>query len=59
MKGCRIISRFHTLSAETFFGIEREHEELGLEIDARTAVTAWLGEVMDYGMAVEALLSRQ
>jgi hypothetical protein len=44
--------------AETFLAIEREHEELGLEIDDRTAVTAWLGESMDYGMAVGALLNR-
>jgi hypothetical protein len=44
--------------AETFLAIEREHEELGIEIDARTAVTAWLGESIDYGMAVESLLNR-
>ena len=46
------------VSAETFFEIEREHEDLGLEIDAMTAVTAWHGEVMDYGLAVETLLRR-
>jgi len=46
------------VSAETFFGIEHEHEAMGIEIDADTAVTAWQGEVMDYGMAVEALLRR-
>lgn len=43
------------VSAETFFEIERQNEELGLEIDPETAVTAWQGEVMDYGMGVEAL----
>jgi hypothetical protein len=37
--------------------IEQQHEELGLEIDARTAVTGWLGESMDYGMAIEVLLN--
>jgi hypothetical protein len=44
--------------AETFLAIEREHKELGLEIDYRTAVTVWLGESMDYSMAVGALLNR-
>ena len=44
--------------AETFLTIEREHEDLGIEIDARTAVTGWLGESMDYGMAIEVLLNR-
>lgn len=43
--------------AETLLAIEQQHEELGLLLDARTAVTAWLGESMDYGMAVEALLN--
>ena len=36
--------------------IEVENEELDLEIDSGTAVTAWLGEEMDYSMAVEGLL---
>ena len=36
--------------------IERQNEELGLAIDPETAVTAWQGEIMDYGMGVEALL---
>jgi hypothetical protein len=46
------------VSAGTFLAIEQEHEEMGLEIDEKTAVTAWLGESMDYGWAVEALLRR-
>ena len=43
------------VSAETFLAIERQNEALGLEIDPETAVSAWQGEVMDYGMGVEAL----
>jgi hypothetical protein len=36
--------------------IEAEDDALGLRIDARTAVTRWLGESMDYGFAVSALM---
>ena len=36
--------------------IEAEDEALGLNIDARTAVTLWLGESMDYGFAVGTLM---
>lgn len=36
--------------------IEAEDETLGLRIDARTAVTRWLGEPMDYGFAVSTLM---
>jgi hypothetical protein len=36
--------------------IEAEHEALGLRIDARTAVTRWLGESMDYQFAVSTLM---
>jgi hypothetical protein len=35
--------------------IELEHEGLGLEIDAGTAITLWEGETMDYGLAVGGL----
>ena len=35
-----------------------ENQELGLEINWKTAVTEWRGEVMDYYMAAEALFSR-
>ena len=38
--------------------IEIANRELGLEIDSRTAITAWRGEVIDYGLAVAALLDR-
>ncbi len=38
--------------------IELENQELGLEIDWKTAVTEWRGEVMDYYMAAEALFKR-
>lgn len=43
------------VSAETFFELERQNEDLGLEIDPDTAVTAWQGEAMDYDLGVEAL----
>jgi hypothetical protein len=36
--------------------IENEDDALGLHIDARTAVTLWLGESMDYGFAVGTLM---
>ena len=38
--------------------IEIANREFGLEIDTRTAITAWRGEGMDYSLAVEALLGR-
>jgi hypothetical protein len=52
------VDGFHTASAETFSALEHEHEELGLGIDELTAMTAWQGEVMDYGWGVEALIKR-
>lgn len=36
--------------------IEREHDNLGLDIDERTAVTRWLGEAMDYSHTVGVLM---
>ncbi len=39
----------------TALAIERQHEEQGIAIDEHTAKTAWLGETMDYGLAVESL----
>lgn len=36
--------------------IEAEDDALGLRIDARTAVTRWLGESMDYSFAVGTLM---
>jgi hypothetical protein len=36
--------------------IEREHEGIGLVIDARTAVTRWQGERMDYDLAIWAMM---
>ena len=38
--------------------ISKVLEELGLEIDSQTAITAWRGEAMDYGLAVDALFRR-
>jgi hypothetical protein len=37
--------------------IEAEDDALGLRIDARTAVTLWLGESMDYQFAVGTLMN--
>ena len=34
------------------------HEERGIRIDARTAVTRWDGVRMDYGLGVEVLLQQ-
>jgi len=36
--------------------VEIDNGELGLQIDSRTAVTAWRGERMDYDLAVAALM---
>ena len=36
--------------------IEREHEGIGWVIDARTAVTRWQGERMDYDLAIWAMM---
>jgi hypothetical protein len=46
------------VSAGTLLAIEQQHKEMGLEIEEKTAITAWLGEPMDYGWAVEALYRR-
>jgi len=35
--------------------LEFQHAEMGLDIDATTAVTLWRGETMDYAMAVEGM----
>jgi hypothetical protein len=37
--------------------LEAEHHALGPRIDARTAITLWQGESMDYGFAVGALMN--
>ncbi len=42
--------------ADGSLAIEIENAELGLQIDSRTAVTAWRGERMDYDLAVAALM---
>ncbi len=39
--------------------IEREHQRMGVDIDERTAVTRWLGERIDYSLAVAALQDRR
>lgn len=51
-----------TQAAEPFDGhlcLEEESAALGLSIDARTAVTLWQGELMDYGFAVGTLMDIQ
>ena len=35
------------------------HEHIGIKIDPGTAVTRWCGEQIDYGMAIEGLLSQR
>jgi hypothetical protein len=35
-----------------------EHRELGIHIDARTAATRWMGEAMDYDLALVGLYTR-
>ena len=46
------------LGADKLLAVESENGELGLEIDSQTAITAWRGEAMDYGLAVDALIRR-
>ena len=43
--------------ASEILAIEREHEGFGLVIDARTAVTRWQGESMDYDLAIWAMFN--
>lgn len=39
--------------------IEIQHRESGLDIDAKTAVSAWRGERMDYGLALDVMWERR
>ena len=36
--------------------LRSQHHDCGIKIDAATAVTHWLGETMDYGIAIDAML---
>jgi hypothetical protein len=36
-----------------------QHAHRRIQIDAKTAVTKWTGEAMDYGWAVEGLMRRE
>ena len=45
-------------AADKLLAVESENEKLGLKIDSQTAITAWRGEAMDYGLAVDALIRR-
>jgi hypothetical protein len=38
--------------------VPTQNAEQGIVIDARTAVTRWRGECLDYGIAIDSLLSR-
>jgi hypothetical protein len=38
--------------------LPRHHDEQGITVNARTAVTRWDGAPMDFGMAVDSLLYR-
>ena len=39
--------------------MQRDNEEHDVHVDAHTARTRWRGETMDYGIAIDVLLSRQ
>ena len=52
-------ARGQTKPMETsWHAVPRENAEHGLDIDARTGATRWVGEAMDYGIAIDALLYR-
>ena len=36
-----------------------QHQHVGIKIDARSAVTRWCGEALDYGMAIDGLMAQQ
>jgi hypothetical protein len=48
----------HTRPLTDWTALTKLNAELGLNIDARTAVTRWRGERMDSGLAIESLLFR-
>jgi hypothetical protein len=39
--------------------VERYFERQWPKIDSQTGVTRWMGEGMDYGMAIDALVARE
>ncbi len=48
----------HTRSMGSWQQLVADHHQQGLRIDAKTAATRWLGEKMDYGITIDALLWR-
>jgi hypothetical protein len=48
----------HTLPLTDWTALTRLNVKLGINIDARTAVTRWRGERMDFGLAIESLLRK-
>jgi hypothetical protein len=48
----------HTMPLTHWTVLPRQNVEHGIAIDARTAVTRWRGERMDYGIAIDSLLYR-
>jgi hypothetical protein len=48
----------HNQPMSDWHELPRQHDEHGITINARTAVTRWEGGPMDFGMAVDSLLYR-
>jgi hypothetical protein len=48
----------HTRPLSHWSMVPTQNAEQGIVIDARTAVTRWRGEFLDYGIAIDSLLSR-
>lgn len=49
----------HTHPISDWRELPKQHEDRGIAIDARTAITRWDGEPMDFGMGVDGLLRRR
>ena len=46
----------HTRPLSDWQQLPEDHQQLGIQIDPKTATTRWRGEQMDYGLAVDVLL---
>jgi hypothetical protein len=51
------VFRNHTRPIADWRQLPAVHERAGIHIDARTAVTRWDGGPMDYGLAMDYLMS--
>ncbi len=49
----------HTLPLSSWREVVADNERRGLSIDARTATTRWMGDSMDYQIAIDSLLFRE